>query len=222
MKSLVSRDEVRRLEKAAREKDKTKLYDWARQFEVSISSHLQDGYEKLYQNELANGLDVFLLSSIYVLLNDENVEIKEENLEFFIDNFHKVLDGFRTGNYIIEDFTEKLRELGLKLEDYHYEHRVTDIIVFVIDDKYEEARNNLLKKLKEMQVIILELDNFKGDEKQIRKNVDMINMCTKMYYLGDSDIINSYIKYAIQIKKPVVEALFSLHENVENGLRLVE
>ena len=210
MESLVNRNELRRLEKAAREKDKIKLRDWALQYERTLSSFIQEGYEKMYQRELANGFDILLLSVFYSLLTNERVKIEEDDIELVIDDLHKVIDSFRSGEYKPEDYLDKLSKLGLTLSDYNYEHRITDIVAFVISKEYSDRRDKMLEILKNQQVIFLEMDSDKTQEVQIRKNIDMINMCTRMYYLGNSETIQAYITYANQIKKPVLEALFLL------------
>ena len=212
MESLINRDELRRLEKAAREKDKTKLRDWALQYEMSLSSFIQDGYEKMYQRELANGYDILILAMMYTLLINDKIKIKESDVEFIIDDFHRVIDGFRSGEYKPEDYLAELTKTGLKLQEYNYEHRITDIVVYVIDKKYYDRKFKMEETLKNQHVIYLELDNDDviGNEVQARKNIDIINMCTRMYYLGDSNTIRTYIQYAYQIGKPIMEALFIL------------
>lgn len=218
MKSLINRDEIRRLEKAARDKDKTKLRDWAMQYEMTISAFIQDGYENMYRRELANGFDTLVLAMMYTLATDKNVTIDKENAEIFLDNFYKTIDGFRVGSYKPDDYLSKLEELDIKLTDYNYTQRLTDIVAFVLSDEYIDKRDKLIELFNKQGVIILELDNIKGDEAQIRKNIDKINMCTRMYYLGNSDLIEAYKVYALQIKKPVIEALFTLHEEFEKEL----
>ena len=52
MSSLLGRDEIRRLEKAARDKNKQKLIDWIRQFEHQLDTLLRKDYEKMYQEEV--------------------------------------------------------------------------------------------------------------------------------------------------------------------------
>lgn len=219
MKSLVSRDELRRLEKAAREKDKAKLRDWAIQYEKSISSYIQDGYEKIYQRELANGFDILMLAVIYTLFNDDYIKIDADKIELFLDNFYKTIDGYRSGEYKPSDYLDKLEKAGIVLSDYNYNQRITDIVVFVLSDEYMDKRDIIIEKFKEQQVIFLELDNInnKENESQIRKNVDMINMCTRFYYLGDSETIQIYKQYAQQINKPVIESLFILNDLVKEG-----
>ena len=50
----ISREEVRRLEKAAKDKNKQKLLDWANQFKEQLELELKDKYDKRYNGILIN------------------------------------------------------------------------------------------------------------------------------------------------------------------------
>ena len=63
MDSLLNRNEIRRLEKAAREKDKKHLLEWAIQFEDSIRRI----FEKEYQDEIQTSVDNFMIAVAYTL-----------------------------------------------------------------------------------------------------------------------------------------------------------
>ena len=52
MGSIVGREEIRRLEKAAREKDKRKLAEWIKSFETQLDTILRKDYEKAYKDEV--------------------------------------------------------------------------------------------------------------------------------------------------------------------------
>ena len=51
LKSLLNRDEIRRLEKAAKDKNKIKLATWAAQFEDQISEYYRKDFEEKYKEE---------------------------------------------------------------------------------------------------------------------------------------------------------------------------
>ena len=53
----MDRNELRRLEKAAREKDKKYLLEWATQFEDSIRRDVEKFYKNLYTEQLSEGID---------------------------------------------------------------------------------------------------------------------------------------------------------------------
>ena len=64
----MDRFELRRLEKAAREKDKRHLIDWAKQYEDQIEANLRKEYEKVYQEEIQNSIDNFVVALSYTLV----------------------------------------------------------------------------------------------------------------------------------------------------------
>ena len=210
MNSFINREEIRRLEKAAREKDKRHLSDWARSLEYRLSADMQKHYEKIYQEELAGAIDTFILTIVYTLYNDGNITIKKGKMPFFLDNLLKNIDHFRTGEAKKEDYEKYLTKDNIQIKDYNYQHRVTDIVVVVATDENKTKKEQFIDELKKEHVIVLELDNTLTDnEKQIYKNINMINMCTRMYMIGTNDTIEKYIQVASNANKPVMEVCWN-------------
>ena len=210
MNSFINREEIRRLEKAAREKDKKHLSEWAKSLEYRLSANMQKYYEKIYQDELANAIDTFLLTIIYTLYNDSNITIKKGKVPLFLDNLLKSVDRFRTGEAKKEDYEHYLTKDNIQIKDYHYQHRITDIVVVVATDENKTKKEQFIEELKAEQVIVLELDNTLSDnESQIHKNISMINMCTRMYMIGTNDTIEKYIQVASNANKPVMEVCWN-------------
>lgn len=210
MNSFINREEIRRLEKAAREKDKKHLSEWAKSLEYRLSADMQKYYEKMYQDELANAIDTFILTIIYTLYNDSNITIKKGKVPLFLDNLLKNIDRFRTGEAKKEDYEHYLTKDNIQIKDYHHKHRITDIVAVVATDENKTKKKQFIEELKTEQVIVLELDNTLGDnENQISKNVDMINMCTRMYMIGTNDTIEKYVQVASNANKPVMEVYWN-------------
>lgn len=210
MDSLINREEIRRLEKAAREKDKKHLSDWAKSLEYRLSANIQKYYEKVYKDELANAIDTFILTIIYTLYNDSNIIIKKGKVPLFLDNLLKNIDRFRTGEAKKEDYEHYLTKDDIQIKDYHYQHRVTDVAAVVATDENKTKKEQFIEELKTEQVIVLELDNtLSDDENQINKNVSMINMCTRMYTIGTNDTIEKYVQVASNANKPVMEVCWN-------------
>ena len=210
MDSLINREEIRRLEKAAREKDKKHLSDWAKSLEYRLSANIQKYYEKVYKDELANAIDTFILTIIYTLYNDSNIIIKKGKVPLFLDNLLKNIDRFRTGEAKKEDYEHYLTKDDIQIKDYHYQHRVTDVAAVVATDENKIKKEQFIEELKTEQVIVLELDNtLSDDENQINKNVSMINMCTRMYMIGTNDTIEKYIQVASNANKPIMEVCWN-------------
>lgn len=105
-KSLINRDELRRLEKAARDKDKRKLVDWSVQFE----EQLRQEYNREYQRELSDSIDVFILTIIYTLHFNEKTKFGNKRIKDFTDDLFETVDMFRRGEAVPDDYRKQLAE----------------------------------------------------------------------------------------------------------------
>lgn len=211
--SIINRDEIKRLERALKEKDRTHLVEWAQQLESSISLEVDKMYDSVLTMELANLIDDFMLAMMFTLLTDRNVTIKKDSVGNVLDALYKNIDKFRTGSLKPNDFLGILKKNGVNLLEYNYQHRLTDIVAVVVDEKTEPQQQlDIVNYFIKQNLIVLPMDNTKDNEKQIRKNVDIINMCTRLYYYGDNETIQIYKQYAEQIRKPVLDCSFILFE----------
>lgn len=109
LKSILNKDEIRRLEKAAREKNKVKLADWAKQFEEQISQY----YEKYFQEELGKSIDNFILTIIYVLHFNELTKFGSKRIDNFMADLLETIDMFRRGEAMPDDYREQLKKDGI-------------------------------------------------------------------------------------------------------------
>lgn len=121
MSSLLGRDEIRRLEKAARDKNKQKLIDWIRQFEHQLDTLLRKDYEKMYQEEVNFSIQNFITAVAYSLYFSEENYIDKDNIADFMSDLFVTVDMFRTGEYKPEDYKEQLAEERIYIEDYDYD-----------------------------------------------------------------------------------------------------
>ena len=77
MRNLLDRNELRRLEKAAREKDKKHLMEWA----IAYEDMLRKEYEKAYEDEIQNAIDNFLVAIAYTLhFNEKRVNTSQMSI----------------------------------------------------------------------------------------------------------------------------------------------
>lgn len=116
MRNLLNRDELRRLEKAAREKDKKKLAEWAAMYD----DQLRRDYEENYKDEISNAVDNFLLAVAYTLRFSEETEFGPKRLPAFMEDMYATIDMFRTGEYKPEEYKEALKKSGVILTAYDY------------------------------------------------------------------------------------------------------
>ena len=111
--TITTRDEIRRLEKAARDKDKRKLWEWAIQFENQIKQE----YEKNYEQDLGDSIDIMCLALSYTLSYNEKTKFGADRLTDFLDDFFVTVDMFSTGEYSPEDYAKQLETKGIYFEN---------------------------------------------------------------------------------------------------------
>lgn len=111
IKEIVNRNELRRLERAAREKDKKHLLEWAKQFEDQIRQE----YENAFQKELSEAIDNFCLAIAYALHFSEKTKFGEKRIKEFLDDVFISIDMFRTGEYDPEEYKQQLIDSGINI-----------------------------------------------------------------------------------------------------------
>jgi len=118
MGSLINRNELRRLEKAARDKDKSKLVDWIRSFENQIDTNFRRDYAIAFEEELNHSLQNILTAVVYALYFSEENFIDKENIADFMADLFVSLDMFRTGEYTPKDYIDQLEEERVHIDEY--------------------------------------------------------------------------------------------------------
>ena len=111
MKKTVDRNELRRLERAAREKDKKHLLEWAEQFENQIRIE----YENAFQKEVSEAIDNFCVAIAYTLHFSEKTKFGEKRIKEFLDDTFVTVDMFRKGEYSPEEYKKQLNDAGIKI-----------------------------------------------------------------------------------------------------------
>mgnify|MGYP003294575647 CR=1 FL=1 len=89
----MNRSDLRRLEKAAKEKDKIHLLNWATDFHNQIKKELTVEFEKEYADNLLEMIDVFCIAIAYTLHYSDSTSFNKEELpEFMEDLFFIAFD----------------------------------------------------------------------------------------------------------------------------------
>lgn len=109
IKEMFNRDELRRLEKAAKDKNKTKLIDWANQFE----DQLRQEYENAFKQELSDAIDNFVLTIVYTLHFNEKTKFGNARIKDFMDDLFSTIDLYRTEEYKPEEYRKILADDGI-------------------------------------------------------------------------------------------------------------
>ena len=148
---LLNRSEVRRLEKAAREKDRKHLIEWAESYENQILDILRLNYEKAYEEEMQLSISNFITALAYTLIYTEEWQFKKENLSGFLQDLFATVDMFRTGEYKPQDYADNLKQYGFIVDTYDYTK--------VFKKKNEEY----IKLAEEYRQKITEVDKLKSE-----------------------------------------------------------
>lgn len=217
MKDIFNREEIRRLQKAAREKDKKVLVEWMKQYDNQISELMRREYEKAYQEELIDSIDNFCLAVLYTAKFSETTDLDGDKLSEFIEDLYSTIDMFRTGEFNPKDYVEDLEKCGIKIENYKYKPRERKIITLCGSTKFKDE---FLKKAQDLTLenwIVLmpnvfahtdsieitdeqkeELDKLHKEKIHISDAIYVIN---KNNYIGNST--RSEIEYAKANRKKI-------------------
>jgi len=109
IKKLFDKNELNRLERALKDKDKTKLTDWARQFEEQIA----DEFSRAYKQELDKAINNFIVTIVYTLHFNEKTKFGRERIKDFMDDLFSTIELYTTEEYKPEEYIEILRKDGI-------------------------------------------------------------------------------------------------------------
>ena len=126
--SIINRNEIRRLEKAAREKDKKHLIEWANSLEKQIVRDVVKDLEKRYQQDIQDAWDNLLIATAYTLCFSEETNLDGNTLPGFMEDLYATIDLYRTGEYKPQEYEEELSKCGVILEKYDYQKVYKDYV----------------------------------------------------------------------------------------------
>lgn len=208
---ILNRNELRRLEKAAREKDKRHLADWAMQYDNQIRLE----YEKAYHEEINHSINVFLTAVAYTAHFSEETKLGKKKLPEFMEDLFVSIDMFRTGEYKPEEYKEELEKNGIYQDMYDYTVRTRRIITICGPSNLENLIHEKEKELTLKGYIVFtsnvyDYSNLSEKEKkeliEIHKN--KIRMSDEIYVINKDNIIGEYtqkeIDYARSLKKLII------------------
>lgn len=107
---LFNKEELRRVEKAARDKNKQKLIDWSTQYEDIIHEVYHKKYEEAYEQILAESIDNYMLAMVFTLHFCEKTRFGNDRISEFLKDFVATTDGFKSGEYNPEEYKNILKE----------------------------------------------------------------------------------------------------------------
>lgn len=242
MESIVSRDEIRRLEKAAREKDKKKLAEWLKSFEAQIDTILRRNYEKAYQEEVLESIENMMTAVVYTSLFSEENYINKENIGDFMSDLYSTLDLYRTGEYTPKEYKEILKNYGVTVSDYDSDlvykkflnifdtdlvrllkGNYRKIVTICGNSEYRDAKIDAVQRLTMLGYIVIDDGLFNSnDTKELYKEElqqlkdlqnEKILIANVLYVVNVDNNINDEVKSLIEFAKEHNKEIQYLVEN---------
>ena len=115
IKRLLDSNEIRRLQKAARDKDVRKLADWGYQFEESIRQEFLKAFDQEVEKELQLSIDNFIVAIVYTLHFNEKCKFGGSRIQDFMEDLLATVDGFKDGSYTPQEYKDILAKEHIEL-----------------------------------------------------------------------------------------------------------
>ena len=204
LEKLINRDEIRRLEKAAREKDKKHLVEWAKRYEQQIEFIMRQYYEKMYQEEINDSINNFIFAVAYTAYFSEETNLNNETLPEFMSDLFATIDMYRTGEFTPQEYVKELSDNGFVVDDITYKPREHQVIT--VCGNFDK---NLFNKLSNQNKIVI----FANNNKEL--NVSKIRVADEVY-ITDEEKFKDEIELAKKYHKSLY-TYYNLDEEVKDG-----
>lgn len=204
LEKLINRDEIRRLEKAAREKDKKHLVEWAKRYEQQIEFIMRQYYEKMYQEEINDSINNFIFAVAYTAFFSEETNLNNETLPEFMSDLFATIDMYRTGEFTPQEYVKELSDNGFVVDDITYKPREHQVIT--VCGNFDK---NLFNKLSNQNKIVI----FANNNKEL--NVSKIRVADEVY-ITDEEKFKDEIELAKKYHKSLY-TYYNLDEEVKDG-----
>ena len=219
----MNRNDLRRLEKAAREKDKKYLASWADDFERQLSYLVRKEYEARYQDEIENSIENFLIATAYTAVFSESTNLlKSGNLPDFMEDLFATIELFRTGEYKPKEYEEILKENGFEFEKIRYKPREHKIITLCGSTEFKEDFLRLQQELTLKGYIVLSVDVFDETTEEQKLNLekihkDKIRISDAIYVINRNNNIKESTKLEIEFAKSLNKTIYYMEEEEKYG-----
>lgn len=126
----VDMNEIRRLQKAARDGNKQHLAEWFAQFDEQIRNEhkkyaediimkanleMKEAYEKAFREELSEAIDNYIVAIAYTLKFSELTKFGAKRIREFLSDVSATVNMFKSKEYTPEEYKEILKKNGVEL-----------------------------------------------------------------------------------------------------------
>ncbi len=113
--SLLDTNEINRVHRAAKNKDKNEIKKWAKQFEESVNEKYYEIYKKQYMEWIYETFKDIDIAICYTLHFNEATKFGNKRLKSFMDDINVVFKGFYKEEFSREEYKKHLTDDGINL-----------------------------------------------------------------------------------------------------------
>ena len=185
----MDRNELRRLQKAARENDKKHLAEWAENFQNQMEYLLRKEYESRYQDEMKHSVENMIIAVAYTAHFSEETNLKKGCLGEFMSDLFATLDMYRTGEFKPEEYRKELTDNGVDIGEITYVPRQSKIVT--VCGSFDKSVFNKLTNKK--QIVIFANNDRKMNEDKVRAS-DILYIIEKERFKAEIELAKSLNK----------------------------
>ena len=119
--TMLNTNELNRLQRCAKNKDKKEILKWAEDFENRLSDKYRklynDACRKHYMEQYSKRFKEVNIALLYVLHFSESTKFGNKRLESILKDFAVTMKGFYDGDFSVEEYEKMLVDDGVKFED---------------------------------------------------------------------------------------------------------
>lgn len=110
-------NELNRLQRCAKNKDKKEIIKWAQNFEARLSELYHKRYKEYYLEEYKERLKNIDTALLYTLHFGEATKFDDEKLKSTMDDLAATIRSFYSGEFSREEYRQMLKDDGINIID---------------------------------------------------------------------------------------------------------
>ena len=114
LSNILNMDEINRVHRAAKNKDKKEIIKWASQYDQYVNDKYYEIYRDEYLGWLFQTLKDIDVAVCYTLHFSEATKFGAKRIKSFMDDINVIMKGFYNGEFKREDYIEMLRKDNIK------------------------------------------------------------------------------------------------------------
>ncbi len=114
---MLDTNELNRLQRCAKNKDKKEIIKWAQDFEARLAELYHKRYKEYYLEEYEERLKDIDTALLYALHFNEETNFDDKALKSIMDDLAVTIKGFYVGEFTREDYRQMLKDDGINIID---------------------------------------------------------------------------------------------------------